>query len=335
MRKSGLKGILAAASAVALLVPCIMAVNRLERVSEKVPEGAGTVSVPVSGESGMGKYVIIGGEEYRLDPDISTLLLIGTDDMEQELHEGYRSQALADYLALAVLNSREKTCTILQIDRNTMAEIPVLGGGGKVLGTTTKQICYAHAYGDGLRQSCKNTADTVSRLLCGVSIDNYLSLAMGAIPVLNDAVGGVTVTIEDDFTGVDDTLVRGETVRLTGEHADSFVHARMQMPGDDSNTSRMRRQAVYAAALVEAIREKLEADGGFALTLFGAVAEYLVTDCAIDELSRLSGDLAAYTLEGFVSIGGENVKKELIEFYPDEEELRKLVVELFCVPVEE
>ena len=335
MRKSRLKGILAAASAIACLVPGIIALNMLEHMSEKMPEEAGTVSVPISRESRVAKYVTIGGEERRLDPDITTLLLIGTDDMEQEQHEGHRSQAMADYLALAILNSREKTCTILQIDRNTMTEVPVLGSNGKSIGTTTHQICYAYAYGDGLKLSCENTADAVSQLLCGVPVDNYLSLAMGAIPILNDTVGGVTVTIEDDFTGVDDTLIQGKTIHLTGEHADNFVHARMGMPGDDSNTSRMRRQAVYVTALAEAIREKLEEDDGFVLTLFSAVADYLITDCAIDELSWLSGDLDAYTLEGFVSMEGKNVKKELIEFYPDEEKLQKLVIELFCVPEEE
>ena len=216
MRKSRLKGVLAAASVIALFVTAIIAVSVLEHMSEKTPEGAGTISIPVSGQSRGEKHMTIGGEGYRLDPDISTLLLIGTDDMELEQHEGCRSQAMADYLALAILNSREKTCIILQIDRNTMAEVPVLGSNGKSIGTTTHQICYAYAYGDGLKQSCENTVNTVSRLLCGVPIDNYFSLAMGAIPVLNDAVGGVTVTVEDDFTGVDDTLIQGNTVHLTG-----------------------------------------------------------------------------------------------------------------------
>lgn len=335
MRKSRLKSILATVSAIALFVPTVFAGNMLEHVSEKPPEGAGTISVPVSAGSRIEKHITIGGEERRLDPDISTLLLIGTDDMEQEQHEGHRSQAMADYLALAILNSREKTCTILQIDRNTMAEVPILGSDGKSIGTTTHQICYAYSYGDGLKQSCENTVNTVSQLLCDVPIDNYLSLTMGAIPILNDTVGGVTVTIEDDFTGIDDTLVQGATVHLMGEHAYNFVHERMRMPGDDSNTSRMRRQAVYVMALADVIREKLDADDGFALTLFNAVADYLVTDCAIDELSELSADLDAYTLKGFVSIEGENVRRELIEFYPDEEQLQKLVMELFCVPVEE
>lgn len=332
MKRSTLKGIITAVAVIALLAAGIVLANRLEHASEKAPEGAGTASIPVGSVTAY-KTVTIGGKEYYLDPNLSTLLIIGTDDMELEQHEGYRNQALADYLALVILDNADKTCTILQIDRNTMAEIPVLGNDGKFIGTTTQQICYAHAYGDGLEQSCENTVDAVSHLLCGIPIENYVSLTMGSIPVLNDTVGGVTVTIEDDFTGVDDTLIRGQSVHLMGEHAYNFVHARMQMI-DDANTSRMRRQATYVTALTGVLREKLEDDGSFALTLYDALSDYLVTDCEVDTLAELSGDLSEYTLEGFVSPDGENVQKEFIEFYPDEEKLQDLVVGLFCLPDE-
>ncbi len=332
MKRSTLKGVIAVVAVIVLLAAGIVLANRLEHASEKAPEGAGTASIPV-GRVTAYKTVTIGGEEYYLDPNLSTLLIIGTDDMELEQHEGYRNQALADYLALVILDNADKTCTILQIDRNTMASIPVLGNDGKSIGTTTQQICYAHVYGDGLELSCENTVDTVSHLLCGVPIDNYLSLTMGSIPALNDAVGGVTVTIEDDFTGVDDTLVKGETVHLMGEHAYNFVHERMRMI-DDANTSRMRRQAAYVTALAEVLREKMETDDSFVLDLYGAVADYLVTDCELDTLADLTGSLADYTLEGFISPEGENVKKELIEFYPDEQKLQQLVIDLFCLPGE-
>ena len=331
MKKSTLKGVIAVVAVIVLLAAGIALANRLEHASEKAPEGAGTASIPV-GKVTAYKSVTIGGEEYYLDPNLSTLLIIGTDDVELEQHEGYRNQALADYLALVILDNEDKTCTILQIDRNTMAEIPVLGNDGKLIGNTMQPICYAHVYGDGLELSCENTVDTVSRLLCGVPIDNYLSLTMGSIPALNDAVGGVTVTIEDDFTGVDDTLIKGETVHLMGEHAYNFVHERMRMIDDDSNSARMRRQAAYVTALAEVLREKTETDDSFVLDLYGAVADYLVTDCELDTLADLTGSLADYTLEGFISLEGENVKKEHVEFYPDEQKLQRLVIDLFCLP---
>lgn len=333
MKRSTLKNILIAAVVIVLLVLAVVGADLLEHKNMKAPEGAGTASIPV-GKAASYKTISIGGKDYYLNPDISTLLLIGTDDMELEQHEGTWSQSLADYLALVILNSKEKTCTILQVDRYTMAEITVLGAEGKKIGTTTQQICYAHAYGDGFEYSCENTVDAVSRLLCGIPIDNYMALTMGSITVLNDTVGGVTVTIEDDFTGVDDTLIKGETVHLMGEHAYNFVHERMRMPDDDSNPSRMRRQAAYVTALVDVLRGKLEEDGSFALKLYDALADYLVTDCEVDTLAELSGDMSEYTLKGFVSPEGENVKGEYVEFYPDEEKMQELVTDLFCLPEE-
>ena len=328
MKRSSLRGILIVFAVVVLLAGGFPLVNHLARMRAKTGAESGAASAP-AGNRTTYQTVTVGGREYPLNPDISSLLLIGVDDMELEQHEGYRNQALADYLALVVFNNAEKTCTILQIDRNTMAKVPVLGE----VGTATQQICYAHAYGNGLQLSCENVVDAVSQLLYGVPIRNYVSLTMGAIVSLNDTAGGVTVTIEDDFTGVDDTLVRGETVHLMGEHAYNFVHARMQMP-DDANTSRMRRQAAYVTALAEVLREKVAADDSFAAELYQAIEDYMVTNCVLDKLASLGRNLAAYTLEGFVSPEGQNVRNGLVEFFPDEQKLQQLVIDLFCLPVQ-
>ncbi len=332
MKRSTLRGVLIVCAAAVLLAGGFPLVNHLARMRAKTAAESGDVTAP-TGNRAIYQAVTIGGREYPLNPDISTLLLIGVDDMELEQHEGYRNQALADYLALVVFNNVEKTCTILQIDRNTMAKVPVLGEGGKLIGTATQQICYAHAYGNGLQLSCENVMDAVSQLLYGIPIRNYVSLTMGAIVSLNDTAGGVTVTIEDDFTGVDDTLIQGETVHLMGEHAYNFVHARMQM-ADDANTSRMRRQAAYVTALAEVLREKVQKDYSFAAELYRAVENYMVTNCVLDKLASLGRNLSAYTLEGFVSPEGQNVRNELVEFYPDEQKLQQLVIDLFCLPVQ-
>ena len=46
----------------------------------------------------------------------------------------------------------------------------------------------------------ENTVDAVSTLLGGHKIDGFAMVNMSAIEVVNDMVGGVTVTIEDDFS---------------------------------------------------------------------------------------------------------------------------------------
>ena len=58
-----------------------------------------------------------------------------------------------------------------------------------------------------------------SFLLGGTEIDHYLAMTMSAIPQINDLVGGVPVTVLDDFSGIDDSLVKGEEITLMGEQA--------------------------------------------------------------------------------------------------------------------
>lgn len=54
----------------------------------------------------------------------------------------------------------------------------------------------------GLDQNMRaeNTVDAVSTLRKGQKIDGYAMINMSAIQVVNDMVGGVTVTIEGDFS---------------------------------------------------------------------------------------------------------------------------------------
>ena len=296
MKTATLKIILCTIATVAVIVTGIVCATRFEMSHAPVPEGAGTSTVvqteaptpePTDTPEPTVKpeTVNFGGKEYLWRDDLSTLLLLGIDDREadEEWEDVVDSQA--DVLVLAVLSEKDHTCTLLQIDRNTMAEVPVLDENDQFKTSVEEQICLSHDYGSTPEIRCQNTADAVSTLLYDTPVDNYVSMVMGGINALNDAVGGVTVPIEDDFTGVDDTLVKGETVHLMGEHAYNFVHERMRMADDDANSARMRRQATYMQALTEVLREKVEADDSFVLKLYDAVADYLVTDCAVDELS--------------------------------------------------
>lgn len=280
--------------------------------------------------------VSFNGKEYVWNEDISTLLLIGVDDDEMVDAGGYRNDALADFLVLAVLNDAEKTCTLMQINRNTMTNVTAIGATHQALGYIYQQIALSHSYGDGMEESCEYTVDAVSRLLYDTPIDNYLSMSMGGINILNEKVGGVTVTIEDDFSNTDPTLVQGETITLQGEQAENFVRARMSMT-DDSNPARQRRQRAFIIGLVDKLREKVEADAGFAVDLYASLADYIVTDCDINELGTYSGSLSEYELTGFITPEGETKVRELTdfaEFYPDDDALQQMVIDTFYLPYE-
>ena len=61
----------------------------------------------------------------------------------------------------------------------------------------SRSLC-KHGYGDGMELSCERSVAAVSRLFYNLPISGYAAINMGAIPALNDAVGGVQVTVLDD-----------------------------------------------------------------------------------------------------------------------------------------
>ena len=58
------------------------------------------------------------------------------------------------------------------------------------------------------RKSCELLAAAVSDLCFGIRLDGYLAMNVSSIPLLNDEVGGVTVTIEEDGLEVKDPLLK-------------------------------------------------------------------------------------------------------------------------------
>jgi anionic cell wall polymer biosynthesis LytR-Cps2A-Psr (LCP) family protein len=133
---------------------------------------------------------------------------------------------------------------------------------------------------------------------------------------------------------VDNTLIQGETITLTGEHALNYVRARSSME-DDTNLARMGRQREYMMSLIQQIQATVQDDPTFMLTAFAAVAEYLVTDCNLDELSDYGTQLSGYTLTDILTTEGEAVLGDVyMEYYVDEDALQQQVVDLFYVPVD-
>ena len=159
------------------------------------------------------------GQSYKLRNNLFSVLFIGVDKTRQTLEsiEGYRNHGQADFLMLAVMDRDAKTVTRLMIDRDTITEITTLGVFGDVSGTRVERVSLSHSFGDGKTQSCIFTMEAVSRILFGMKINSYLSMNLDGIPRLNDAVGGVTVKIEDDFSAHDPTMVPGATVTLHGD----------------------------------------------------------------------------------------------------------------------
>lgn len=278
------------------------------------------------------KTITVDGVDYFPRQDITVFLLMGIDQEGPVQDSGsYNNPGAADMISLLIFDEKNAQCNVLQLNRDTMLEMPVLGIGGKQAGTYYGQLALAHTYGTGLEDSCENTRMAVSDFLNGIRIDYYLSMNMDAVQLLNDAVGGVTVTVEEDFTDVDPTITQGE-MTLHGEQAIHFVRTRKDV-GDQLNLTRMDRQTQFIDGFVAAFRNKQESNPNFILSVYEEVAPYLVSNCSVNTISGMVERYQDYEIHETVTPEGENVLGEkYFEFYTDEEALDALILRLFYAP---
>ena len=278
------------------------------------------------------KTITRDGVDYFPRQDITVLLVMGIDEYGAvQPSESYDNKGAVDVVMLMILDKTREVCDILYLNRDTMLEMPVLGLGGKPAGTYFGQLALSHTFGTGLEDSCENVRQAVSDFLYGLDIDYYVSMRMDAIPILNDGVGGVTVTVAEDFSAVDPTIGMGE-VTLMGQQAINFIRTRKGV-GDQLNLSRIERQKEYVGGFMEAVRSGREDDPVFMVSLWEEVSPYLVTDCSTTVLTGLLDRCGDYALGEVISPEGSNVMgKEYMEFYVDEEKLDELILRLFYAP---
>jgi len=278
------------------------------------------------------------GKEYVQKKGVETFLVLGLDKFDgQTSADSHENGVQTDFLMLFVFNNETEECTAVQINRDTMTQINKLGIGGVKTDTVTRQIALAYNYvaDDNDRVRCGNAKDAVEDLLHGIKIDHYLSLTMDAVTAMNDFVGGVEVQVLDDFTGIDDTLIKGEKVTLRGEQALRYVRSRKGLE-DSSNEARMARQQQYLKAMHSKVVSQMNADGEFAVRLVDAIDEYVVYDSSNQKMQKLAEKFDTYKFLGLTDIAGETkLGEEFVEFYPNEDALWEMVINLFYTPKEE
>lgn len=278
------------------------------------------------------KTIVRDGVRYYPRQDINVIMVLGINQtgpvQEMESNHGGAS----DMVALVVFDEKKEEWSVLNLNRDTMLDMPALDINGQEADTFFGQLAYAHTYGTGMEDSCLNTKKAVENFLGGVMVDYYVSMNLDAIGLLNDAVGGVTVNITHDFSQVDPSIPMG-TYTLKGDQARTFVQTRWNV-GDQLNLSRMERQREYMTNYVSAFREKVHASNTqYVIETYDQVAPYLVSDLPISTLTGMVERYIDYSLTGILSLEGENrLGEEFYEFYPDEEKLEDLILELFYAP---
>lgn len=281
-----------------------------------------------------GKTVTYHGKKYRKNENIINILCMGIDkDSLQETGiTGENGQA--DTLMVVALDKVTGEMSMLNISRDTMVDVDIYNTNSEYARTDEMQLCLAFAYGDGKESSCKNVITSVSRVLYGMPIHAYAAIDISAIPVLNDAVGGVEVTVLEDMTGYDRNWNEGAVITLLGDDAEKYVRARHSEgeAGVESNNRRMARQKQYLTNFIKKALDATRDDITVPVSLYQTVLPYMVTDIGMSEVTYL----ATIALQsGFSGQSMQNVPGEVrmgekyAEYYVDEAALYEMILDTY------
>jgi len=280
-----------------------------------------------------GKTVVYKGVTYTYNEDLSTILFIGVDK-EEYAENGVAGEAgQADTVFLTTVNHKTGETRMIPISRNTMVAVDLYNTDGSYWKQENMQLALSFAYGTNLDESCKNVAKAVSRILYGMPVHKYATMDLSAIAQLNDAVGGVTVTVLEDMTDVDSGWTQGAEITLHGEEAQTYVRHRKITISDesqDNNVPRMERQKQYLNAFLHTLLNKMKGDIFLPLNLYREMGDDIYSDVTASEMVYYASLIVNKGFNNSVlSIEGKSKHGEFTEFYPDQEALYQLILDTF------
>lgn len=291
-----------------------------------------SVAMPISvSATPLPNTIEVDGVTYEPKSNVYSYLFMG---IGHEMKDRYGNVTLlggqADAQMLLVIDDINKTWQMLQINRDSMVDVPVLGVSGEVVETTKQQICLAHSYGDGKEESCINAEKAVSGMLKGRQIDGYVALDLEGIPTINDDLGDVTVTIKDDFSQIDSSLVQGQTITLNGTQALHYIQSRGNV-GDQTNLNRMARQREYLTGLFSKLSD---IDVAKLTKTVSDANEYITSGISLPDMVSLLLKMKKYENLGLITIDGTSEIDEngFNAYYLDEDSLEQAILQLYYQP---
>ncbi|MCR5653633.1 MAG: LCP family protein [Ruminococcus sp.] len=284
-----------------------------------------------------GQYIFYKGHKYKYNDRMTSVLCIGADrDAEITRIDGdnqeFATGGQADSLFLVSMDVDTGKVNLVNISRETMAEVNVYTSRGKAAGSRTEQICLAYAYGNGGRTSCQNELVAVRRLFYNLPINFFLSLNIDGIAQINDSVGGVLVKSPETIA----EFHEGETYKLQGTLAESFVRSRSHETYK-GNSLRMERQKVYLEAFAQNVFTKTRAKLTVPLDVYNIAKPYITTNIGLNEVAYFT---VTALRGGFTGLDVQNVPgktkqgEKYAEFYVNEKKFFEMFLDLYYIRVD-
>ena len=264
--------------AVAVLAAVLIIVNANNPAADESATKSKSAALTESAREDIGTAtsVVWNGQRYRKRPNQELVLLIGYDAEGNATDKPFQG-ARGDFLLLVVLDHHDRAVNFLQIDRDTVARMNTYDRFGQRNGSRMYPITLSHSFRLTMAEKDANTRETVENLL-HLKIDATASMGMDSIEKFNDGIGGVTVTLRDDMTGLGEKFAgyeKGAAVTLTGDMTEAYVRARKGITSGN-NHNRMLRQRDYIHAFIHQVETRIKEDAGFINTLDALLRENIL-----------------------------------------------------------
>lgn len=269
-------------------------------------------------------YLTYDDEDYICTDDVDAYLIAGTDGGGKDLGDMYSGDQ-ADFITVLVADNTTQKYAMYQLDRNTMVEMMIPNENGNVQDFYEQQLCLSHWYGRDDEERNGYLVAAVTDVMHGLEPTSYYVLNMADIGEVNDAFGGVEVTIDEDMTDMNPAFTKGSKIRLTGEQAEDYLRARMDV-GEGTNAERMGRQRQYMQNAYTALISSLKENPEYINDIYDQLSGLMQTDEESDNLSKLTNQLIEYENLGILVFEGETRTADTQgdgvmheEFYQDEQ----------------
>lgn len=276
--------------------------------------------------------IIYDGKAYQKKENLTTILVLGIDQRGSiESGTGRAgSNGQSDMIWVVTIDKDTDEVQVITIPRETVVDVDEYYVNGKFYRTVNEQICLQYAYGRNSQEGCELAKEKVEELL-GIPMDYYCAFSMEAIPIIVNAVGGVTVTMTEDYEIPEHTYSTGETVTLTGEEAYEFVHFR-DIERYGTNLERMARQKEFLKALVPTVKSKLKKNWFLPFQMYRDLEECMTTDIPMQKLPSFAWTAmkSDFDVENILRIPGEDIHVDKYDQYiVDEMGLEQLIMDSF------
>ncbi len=267
------------------------------------------------------------GQNYKVNPNVTSILVLGIDRRNVNAEADFGHNGQADTIFLVSLDTKKKAVKMIPISRETMVDFDRFNVEGQYAGVKNGQICLSYAYGNDAKSGSENVKSAVSRLLCGVNVNSYVTIDLRVIYALTEAIGGIELTSLETV----EPFKKGEKVTLRGQNAVWYVQRRGT--DVDANNRRQARQKQFLKAFATKAGNSIVSDFTKLIKYYNTAKPYFTSDLDLSEITYLAKTCLSKDIGEaieYVTISGETkMGEKYVEFYPDENSIYEAVLEAY------